>query len=206
MNGRHLDACVVQIRCCHMPLRCGVRIRHTYGLIHSVCDLHQPFFAKYKCNVRRGRRTILMWRVYFVCLLFNGFFPAPTISTERTEIFQQDDFPRTATLDLKNRRPGGSSSMPRRPLPNAQVPFADVEDDRNLTAVDPGAYDPEAVRIVMFSQRCCHKTWRSSIDIKTVPSMKVASEPLLAAAAAGTGRVTVMVRKQISFQVCNLSR
>jgi len=42
-------------------------------------------------------------------------------------MFQYDDS-RTATIDLKQRK---------RPAPNTPVPFADVEDDRNLTAVSP---------------------------------------------------------------------
>ena len=51
----------------------------------------------------------------------------PTCSTERTELFQHDDS-RVATIDLKQRK---------RPAPNTPVPFADVEDDQNLTAVSP---------------------------------------------------------------------
>ena len=47
-------------------------------------------------------------------------------------MFQMDEG-RTATLDLKNRKP-------RRPGPNTPVPFADVEDDRNLSAIEPVSY------------------------------------------------------------------
>jgi hypothetical protein len=77
---------------------------------------------------------------------------SPTISTERTELYQMDGY-RTATLDLKNRRPvGGTGTASRRPAQNAPVPFADVEDDRNLTAVDPGIYDPDAeARMALLS-------------------------------------------------------
>jgi len=49
---------------------------------------------------------------------------APAYSTERTELFQMDEV-RTATLDLKNRR--------NRPPTLTPVPFADVEDDSNVS-------------------------------------------------------------------------
>eukprot|EP00914_Ancora_sagittata_P014027 GHVO01027475.1.p1 GENE.GHVO01027475.1~~GHVO01027475.1.p1 ORF type:complete len:870 (+),score=149.14 GHVO01027475.1:96-2705(+) len=48
--------------------------------------------------------------------------------TERSELYRPDDS-RTATLDLKDRKRGGTG----------QVPFADTEDDRFGT--DPGAYE-----------------------------------------------------------------
>jgi hypothetical protein len=70
----------------------------------------------------------------------------PTYSTERTEMFQHDDY-HTATLDLKNRK---------KPAPNAPVPFADVEDDRNLTAVDPDE-DPRAVALLLSSTPAANK-------------------------------------------------
>lgn len=53
---------------------------------------------------------------------------APAYSTERTELFMPDDV-RTATLDLKGRKSRNQARTP--------VPFADVEDDNNLSTVDP---------------------------------------------------------------------
>lgn len=47
-------------------------------------------------------------------------------------MFQMDDM-RTATLDLKNRK--------KRPAANTPVPFADVEDDQNLTPADSSMYN-----------------------------------------------------------------
>ena len=64
----------------------------------------------------------------------------PMCSTERTEQFQHDDG-RAATIDLKQRK---------RPAPNTPVPFADVEDDHNLTAVSPD----EVYRVLLFT--CAH--------------------------------------------------
>jgi len=55
-----------------------------------------------------------------------------------------------ATLDLKHKRMNGSgggtlgSRSGVRPDPHTPVPFADVEDDHNLTAVDPNT-DPDSV-------------------------------------------------------------
>lgn len=49
-------------------------------------------------------------------------------STERSEQFAHDES-RTATLDLKSRK--------HNKTPTGAVPFADVEDDQNLTAVEP---------------------------------------------------------------------
>jgi len=49
---------------------------------------------------------------------------APAYSTERTELFQTDEV-RTATLDLKNRR--------NRPPTSTPVPFADIDDDQNVS-------------------------------------------------------------------------
>lgn len=54
---------------------------------------------------------------------------SPAYSTERTELFQMDEV-RTATLDLKNRR--------NRPPTSTPVPFADVEDDQNVTPYSGG--------------------------------------------------------------------
>jgi len=60
---------------------------------------------------------------------------APTYSTERTELFQTDEN-RTATLDLKGRKP-------RHQTPHTPVPFADVEDDNSLSPAAP--YRPHKV-------------------------------------------------------------
>ena len=57
--------------------------------------------------------------------------------TERSEVYRPNDS-RTATLDLKDRKRGGTG----------MVPYADTEDDRNLGpggATDPGAYEKDEV-------------------------------------------------------------
>ena len=53
--------------------------------------------------------------------------------TERSEMYRPDES-RTATLDLKDRKRGGTG-----------VPYADMEDDRNLGphGMDPGAYEKD---------------------------------------------------------------
>lgn len=71
-------------------------------------------------------------------------------STDRAEKYHYDD-QRTNTLDLKNRKkprtPGSTSELDGS---QAAVPIAGFEDDRNLTAVDPG-YDDEDSRIALLS-------------------------------------------------------
>lgn len=62
---------------------------------------------------------------------------SPTYSTERTELFQTDEV-RTATLDLKGRKPRLHQA------PHTPVPFADVEDDNSLSPAAPYRPNREA--------------------------------------------------------------
>ena len=62
---------------------------------------------------------------------------APAYSTERTELFATDEH-RTATLDLKNRR--------NRPPTSTPVPFADIDDDQNISS----AYSPAKVTVTTY--------------------------------------------------------
>jgi erythrocyte membrane protein band 4.1 len=58
-----------------------------------------------------------------------GMPPGYGTMTERSELYRPDDS-RTATLDLKDRKRGGTG----------MVPYADTEDDRHY-GTDPGAYE-----------------------------------------------------------------
>jgi len=80
------------------------RIRAQYNLIIVPCILYLQYVV--------------------CCILYHIVSLAPAYSTERTELFQLDEV-RTATLDLKNRR--------NRPPASTPVPFADFEDDSNVS-------------------------------------------------------------------------
>lgn len=70
----------------------------------------------------------------------------PTYSTERSEQYAANES-RTATLDLKGRRKGS-------------VPFADLEDDKNLTNITATAGDPSGHgEVVIAIKKIQNSSW-----------------------------------------------